>query len=278
MLLESSFVSAASDGIVRDNTRDNKSRPLGSAVSAEGIGHTYKRSDGSVLEDVALDIEAASVVALLGRSGCGKSTLLHILSGLTAPRQGNVVINGANVTGPSPKWVMMFQAPSLYPWLSVAENVALGLRFTGRKTDAAHRVPHVLDLVDLRAYADRNVQDLSGGQQQRVALARALASDPEMLLLDEPFSALDAFTRRALQRKVRSIAKRLGITLVLVSHDVGEAVFMADRVLLMDANPGRIAQETEITISEGDRTGGTDAVAAEIERVSQLYARIVGEI
>ena len=249
----------------------------GSAVSLRGVSHSYKRSDGTVLADVGFDIAPGSVVALLGRSGCGKSTLLHILSGLISPSAGAVSINGTAVTGPSPKWVMMFQAPSLYPWMSVAENVALGLRFTGRKSDAATRVPQVLDLVDLGAFADRNVQDLSGGQQQRVALARSLATDPEMLLLDEPFSALDAFTRRALQRDVRTIAKRLGITLVLVSHDVSEAVSMSDRVLLMDAGPGRIAQDTDITLSEGDRTGGTNAATAEIERVSQLYARIAGQ-
>lgn len=252
------------------------SRPLGSAVSLCGVGHSYRRGDGTVLDDINVEIEPGSVMALLGRSGCGKSTLLHILAGLTAPSAGTVSINGGPVTGPSPKWIMMFQAPSLYPWMSVAENAALGLRFGGRKGDAAHRIPQVLDLVDLGAFADRNVQDLSGGQQQRVALARSLATDPEMLLLDEPFSALDAFTRRALQRDVRTIAKRLGITLVLVSHDVNEAVSMADRVLLMSADPGRIAQDTEITLSEGDRTGGTDAAAEEIERVSQLYARIAG--
>ncbi|MEM9724787.1 MAG: ABC transporter ATP-binding protein [Pseudomonadota bacterium] len=240
------------------------------------MSHTYRRVDGPVLSDISFDIEPGSVVALLGRSGCGKSTMLHIMAGLTSPSAGEVAINGSAVTGPSPRWVMMFQAPSLFPWLSVAENAALGLRFTGRAAEAAQRVPKVLDLVDLGAYADRNAQDLSGGQQQRVALARSLATDPEMLLLDEPFSALDAFTRRALQRDVRAIAKRLGITLVLISHDVTEAVTMADRVLLMQSGPGRIAEDTTITLDEGDRLDVAGAASAEIERVSAIYTRIAG--
>lgn len=248
----------------------------GSTVAVRGVSHTYRRVDGPVLSDISFDIEPGSVVALLGRSGCGKSTMLHIMAGLTSPSAGEVAINGSAVTGPSPRWVMMFQAPSLFPWLSVAENAALGLRFTGRAAEAAQRVPKVLDLVDLGAYADRNAQDLSGGQQQRVALARSLATDPEMLLLDEPFSALDAFTRRALQRDVRAIAKRLGITLVLISHDVTEAVTMADRVLLMQSGPGRIAEDTTITLDEGDRLDVAGAASAEIERVSAIYTRIAG--
>lgn len=246
----------------------------GSHVAVFGLSHTYRRSDGPVLSDLSFEIVPGSVVALLGRSGCGKSTLLHMLSGLTLPSRGEVVINGRAVRGPSPRWVMMFQAPSLYPWMTVAQNAAVGLRFARRGHEIAARVPEVLGLVDLDAYAERNVQDLSGGQQQRVALARSLATKPEMLLLDEPFSALDAFTRRALQRDVRSIARRLGLTLVLVTHDVSEAVLMADRVLVLDAGPGRIADDVAIPLEEGARHVGADSFKREQVRLMQVYTDI----
>ncbi|MBN2629610.1 MAG: ABC transporter ATP-binding protein [Rhodobacteraceae bacterium] len=227
-----------------------------------------------VLDSINLEIKKGEVVALLGRSGCGKSTLLHMVSGLTLPSSGEVVINGNTVRGLSPRWVMMFQAPSLFPWMTVAQNAALGLRFVGRASDISARVPEMLALVDLAGFADRNAQDLSGGQQQRVALARSLAPDPELLLLDEPFSALDAFTRRSLQRDVRQIARRLGLTLVLVTHDVSEAVRMADRVLVLDANPGRIAEDTAIDLDDEQREGGCERFNAELVRLMAIYTAV----
>ncbi|MCR8550239.1 ABC transporter ATP-binding protein [Salipiger sp. P9] len=246
----------------------------GAHLAVMGLGHAYRKSDGMVLDDINFEVRPGEVLALLGRSGCGKSTLLHMLAGLTLPSRGEVVINGNTVTEPSPKWVMMFQAPSLYPWMTVAQNAALGLRFTRRGHEIAKRVPEVLELVDLASFADRNAQELSGGQQQRVALARSLATNPEMLLLDEPFSALDAFTRRSLQRDVRAIARNLGLTLVIVTHDVSEAVRMADRVLVLDANPGRIAEDTEVALDEMQREGGCDRFNAEHVRLMDLYTRV----
>lgn len=246
----------------------------GAHIAVRTLSHSYRRADGLVLSDISFDVEPGQVLALLGRSGCGKSTLLHMLSGLNLPSAGHVYINGNLVKDPSPAWVMMFQAPSLYPWMTVAENVALGLRFTRRRALIKDRVPEVLSLVDLGEFADRNVQELSGGQQQRVALARSLATKPELLLLDEPFSALDAFTRRNLQRDVRQIAKSLGITVVIVTHDVSEAVLMADRVMVMDANPGRIAEDTDIAAREDGRVSGSSALLAEQDRLMALYTDI----
>ena len=216
------------------------------------------------------------MLALIGRSGCGKSTLLHLIAGLSHPASGQVHIGGRPVSGPSSRWVMMFQAPSLFPWMSVFQNVELGLRFDGRRTQAKHRVPQVLDLVDLADYADRNVQDLSGGQQQRVALARSLAPEPDILLLDEPFSALDAFTRRSLQTEVRRIAKSLGLTLILVTHDVGEAALMADRAVLLASGPGRVAADTMIALEDAERQDDTPAFRAETARLTRLYADVAG--
>lgn len=250
--------------------------PKGAHIAVKGLSHAYRSADGLVLKDMDFEIKPGSVVALLGRSGCGKSTLLHMLAGLTLPSKGEVVINGNTIRAPSPKWVMMFQAPSLYPWMSVAQNAALGLKFTRRTHLIKTKIPEVLDLVDLGGFADRNAQELSGGQQQRVALARSLATDPEILLLDEPFSALDAFTRRSLQSDVRQIAHRLGLTLILVTHDVSEAVRMADRVLVLDANPGRIADDTKIELTEDDRGGGTEAFQSEHTRLMGIYSRVAG--
>ncbi|WP_238367954.1 ABC transporter ATP-binding protein [Mesobacterium pallidum] len=258
---------AAQDGAARG-------RATGAHLAVMGLSHAYKKIDGLVLDSLDFEVQPGEVLALLGRSGCGKSTLLHMLSGLSLPSAGEVVINGNTVRGPSQAWVMMFQAPSLYPWMSVAQNAALGLRFARRSSEIATRVPEVLELVDLSPYADRNVQDLSGGQQQRVALARSLATAPEMLLLDEPFSALDAFTRRSLQRDVRAIARRLGLTMVLVTHDVSEAVRMADRVLVLDANPGRIAEDTAIALTEEQREGGCERFNAEHIRLMEIYTEV----
>ncbi|WP_238548046.1 ABC transporter ATP-binding protein [Meridianimarinicoccus roseus] len=269
--------------MVEPITRDNAGRtamphvagrPSGAHVAVRGLSHVYRRSDGPVLSDIGFTAEPGEIVALLGRSGCGKSTLLHMVSGLSMPTAGEVVINGNAVRGPSPRWVMMFQAPSLYPWMTVAQNAALGLRFARRMHEARARIPEVLDLVDLGGFADRNAQELSGGQQQRVALARSLAPKPEVLLLDEPFSALDAFTRRNLQQDVRKIARGLGLTLLIVTHDVGEAVRMADRVLVLDAHPGRVASDTRITLTDADRNGGNDAFQREHTRLMQTYSDI----
>ena len=245
-------------------------RKLGAHVQIEGLSHRYKGMTADCLHSVNFSVPAGQVMALVGRSGCGKSTLLHLIAGLMQPAQGGVYIDGNRVTGASPRWVVMFQAPSLFPWMTVAQNAALGLRFARRVSEIPKRVPMLLEMVGLSAYADRNVQDLSGGQQQRVALARSLATQPDLLLLDEPFSALDAFTRRTLQQDVRRIAKDLGLTVVLVTHDITEAAIMADRALIMAPDPGRIVTDT--TLEPGpERHRDSPAFEAERARLAHLF-------
>jgi NitT/TauT family transport system ATP-binding protein len=237
-------------------------------IELNNISHHYKGGRGLALEGVSAQIGRGEAVALIGRSGCGKSTLLHIAAGMMKPSAGDVRISGEAVQGPSPRWIVMFQQPALYPWMSVRQNVELGLRFTGRMDEAVTRVPQLLDMVELGEFCDRNVQDLSGGQQQRVALARSLAVHPEALFLDEPFSALDSMTRTALQRDIRRIAKDIGITLVVVTHDIGESAIMADRVFVMAGHPGRILASETIDLREDERRGGAalDAIKNRLRR------------
>lgn len=215
-------------------------------INIDFISHTFKGQEKPTLKDIALNIAAGERVALIGRSGCGKSTLLHMLAGLLIPSEGCVRIKSHQVTKPSAKWNMMFQKPSLYPWMNVRKNIELGLTFAGVKDP--EKINYLLDLVDLSDKADAHVQSLSGGQQQRVALARSLATSPEVLLLDEPFSALDAFTRASLQDEVAGITEKEDLTMVLVTHDIDEAVAMGDRVLIMSANPGSIVGEVKVDL------------------------------
>ncbi|MDQ0315761.1 ABC transporter ATP-binding protein [Amorphus orientalis] len=247
----------------------------GAHIQVDHVSHAYRRGGALAIRDIEFQVSPGEALVLVGRSGCGKSTLLQILCGLLNPARGRVLIDGHVIDAPSPDWVMMFQAPSLYPWMTVEQNVALGLRFSGRSREIATRVPEMLELVELSAFAKRNVQDLSGGQQQRVALARSLAPNPHVLLLDEPLSALDAFTRHALQRDIRRIAAEMGITLVLVSHDIQEAVMMADRALVLSANPGEIFAEIEIPIP-GERLPNTPEFTAARQDLVRAYEAAAG--
>lgn len=222
---------------------------MGASISLDFITHRFNPSAEPTLKDIENRVESGELVALIGRSGCGKSTLLHMMAGLLLPSKGCVRINSHQVSKPSAKWNMMFQKASLYPWMNVKENAALGLMFGGMsKAEASDRVDVLLEMVGLSDKKHVNVQSLSGGQQQRVALARSLATEPDVLLLDEPFSALDAFTRTQLQEEVPNICRELGITMVIVTHDIDEAVTMADRVLIMSQNPGRIVGELPINL------------------------------
>ena len=211
---------------------------MGARVSIDYVSHTFGRQQQATLKDLELIIESGEALALVGESGCGKSTLLHIMAGLLSPTKGCVRIKGQVVNKPSANWNMMFQKPALYPWLNVRQNAMLGLEFSGKTAGAGKKIDDLLALVGLSDKTNSRIQDLSGGQQQRVALARSLAVEPEIILLDEPFSALDAFTRRMLQNEVLSIVKERGITLVLVTHDIDEAIMMGDRIVVMGRNPG----------------------------------------
>ncbi len=220
-------------------------------IKIRNLTHRYTSRSPLTFDRVDIEAKRGDSLVIIGRSGCGKSTLLHIIAGLLRPTEGTIHLDNERVTGPSPRWVMMFQAPHLFPWMTVERNVGIGLRFANWPgNEIRERVAKAISLVHLDDYAGNNVQDLSGGQQQRVALARSLVMEPELLLLDEPFSALDAFTRASLQKDVRSIAKELGINVVMVTHDIDEAVLMADRTLVMAGAPGKIVHDIPVDIPD----------------------------
>jgi ABC-type nitrate/sulfonate/bicarbonate transport system ATPase subunit len=232
----------------------------GVQMKVENLTHRYTEKSPLTFDGVNIDAKQGEALIIIGRSGCGKSTLLHIIAGLLDKTSGSLTLDDIEVTGPSPRWVMMFQAPHLFPWLTVESNVGLGLRFSNWPKDKIQaKVAEAISLVELDEYAKKNTQDLSGGQQQRVALARSLVMEPELLLLDEPFSALDAFTRTALQRDVRAIAKKLGINLLMVTHDIDEAVVMADRALIMAGSPGKILHDIAIDLDDPRDRNDPDA-------------------
>ena len=209
-----------------------------------------KRGEVHALDDVSLEIAEGEFVCLIGPSGCGKSTLLDIMAGLTEPDAGTVWSEGARAIGPSRNRLVMFQDSALFPWLDAFGNVMFGLKLKPGLTMARRReiaVQH-LDLVGLGSFTHTYVHELSGGMKQRVALARALAPDPKMLLMDEPFAALDAITREQLYADLQDIWEGTRKTIVFVTHNVREAACLGDRVVLMSPRPGRIAQEFTIPL------------------------------
>ncbi len=191
------------------------------------------------LQGLDLTVEPREIVAVVGGSGCGKSTLLRLISGLDAPTAGRVELNGSAVTAPRPEIGVVFQEPRLMPWLTIDQNVAFGIRHLPAE-ERKNRVSEVLARVGLSGYSGHWPRELSGGQAQRVSLARALVGRPEVLLLDEPFSALDALTRYDLQEHLLELWAYAGPTMVLVTHDIEEALMLGDRVVVMQPNPGRV--------------------------------------
>jgi sulfonate transport system ATP-binding protein len=207
--------------------------------------HVRRKRFGTrdVLRDLRLSLREGEIVALVGASGCGKSTLLRIVAGLDREAEASVALADTPVTAPVREIRFVFQEPRLFPWLTVARNVAFDLG--GRRFDRA-RVDALLDEVGLTGLGDRLPKQISGGQAQRVAIARGLFVQPRLLLLDEPFSAVDAFTRLKLQDLLLKVARAHGITVLLVTHDIDEAVHLSDRVLVLEADPGRIAAEIPV--------------------------------
>lgn len=206
----------------------------------------------TVLQEVNFQIFPREMVCLVGSSGCGKSTLLNIIAGLIPPSSGQVLVDGQPVTGrPGSDRGMVFQGYTLYPWLTVAQNVAFGLQFQKMpKAQQRDRVRYFLDVVGLSRFANSYPKQLSGGMKQRVAIARALANEPALLLMDEPFGALDAQTKEQMQQFLLELWEKTHVTVLMITHDVEEAIYLSQRVYVMDTHPGRIKLEIPILLPE----------------------------
>jgi len=201
----------------------------------------------TALEDVTIDVRSGEFLALVGPSGCGKSTLLDLLGGLTQPTGGRILLDGRPIAGPARDRGIVFQQYALFPWRTAAQNVEFGLDIAGFRAKQRRELAlHHLDLVGLSAFADRYPHELSGGMKQRVAIARSLAYNPEVLLMDEPFAALDAQTRETLQGELLRIWRTTGKTIVFITHGIDEAVVLGQRVAIMTSRPGRIKQVVSV--------------------------------
>ncbi|MFG6115390.1 ABC transporter ATP-binding protein [Halobacillus sp. MO56] len=229
------------------------------AIQIRGLTKNFvnKGRTEEVLKDINVDITRGETIAIIGQSGCGKSTLLNVIGGFEPPDEGSVLFEGEEVTSPSRRSVMLFQNYGLLPWRSVQKNVELGLEDTSLSSaERKDRALHYLRMVGLEDKWDRFPHQLSGGMQQRVAIARALAIEPELLLMDEPFGALDTFNRYYLQDELLKIQRESKTTILLVTHDIDEAIYLADRVFIMSTESGNIQREVTINAYKPrDRSG-----------------------
>ncbi|MDQ8031791.1 spermidine/putrescine ABC transporter ATP-binding protein [Bordetella genomosp. 1] len=227
--------------------------PASAKIEIRNVCLSYFTADGETqaLSDVSFELAAGEFVSLIGQSGCGKSTLLSLMAGLIAPTAGSVLVDGAPVTRPSPRIGYMLQQDYLFEWRTILENVMLGAEIQGRRDARSEaRAVHLLEKCGLGAFLNHTPRQLSGGMRQRAALARTLVTEPDVILLDEPFSALDSQTRLAISDEVVDILRREGKTVVLVTHDIGEAIAMTDRVIVLSRRPGRIKSQYRIAFAQ----------------------------
>ena len=245
-------------------------------LSIRDVDRVYTESgnpqaDGiEALHGVSLDVYRGEFLSIIGASGCGKTTLLRLIGGLDQPQGGTLSINGASITGPSPERGYIFQQGSLFPWMTVEQNIASGLRarhiYRRRKSD----VQRFVDMVGLTGFEKAFPHEISGGMAQRVAIARALINDPEVLLLDEPMGALDSFTRADLQDKLLEIRRQNDATMILVTHDVDEAVYLSDRIVIMTPRPGRISDTIIVDLAH-PRDRADEAFVALRKQILEVF-------
>jgi len=260
-------------------TEVNPAKTVPSKLVLERVSKWFQTSSLNVhaLDDVTLHIDEGEFVCLVGPSGCGKSTLLNIIAGLERPDRGVLQADGQAIAGPGPHRLVMFQEASLFPWLTVLGNVLFGLKLIKGVSAAERRekAEYFLELVGLKKFMHSNVHELSGGMKQRVALARALAPNPSVLLMDEPFGALDALTREQLYGDIQRIWSQHRKTIVFVTHNVREAVCLGDRVILFSPNPGRIREEFAIPLTRPRDINSVDLArySTEITRVLKGYVQ-----
>jgi len=248
-----------------------------SKLAINNVSKSFQSASGKVLalDRVSLNVAEAEFVCLVGASGCGKSTLLNIIAGLEKPDSGEVLADGKPVTAPGRERLVMFQEPALFPWLTVFGNVLFGLNLKPNlsRKDRHDVAKYYLELVGLSRFEHANIHELSGGMKQRVSLARALAPNPRVLLMDEPFAALDALTREQLYGDIQEIWNARRKTIVFVTHNVREAACLGDRVLLFSPHPGRIQEEFAVSLSRPRDINSVD-LAAHATRITKALKRL----
>jgi NitT/TauT family transport system ATP-binding protein len=248
------------------------------AIRLDGLRFAFRVGGRrtEVIDGLDLEIAPRSIVALVGPNGCGKSTLLRVIAGLLPARAGTVEVEGRPVTGPDARVGLVFQEPRLLPWRSAFANVAFPLEVAGRDRDARERrVTDLLGLVGLRDWSRARPAELSGGMRQRVAIARALALEPAVLLMDEPFSALDSLTRERFNVELLRLWDRIGATIVVVTHSIAEAVFLADRVVVLSPRPARLVADVVVELPRPRRPGDLDA-ATVTRTAAEIRAHLEG--
>jgi NitT/TauT family transport system ATP-binding protein len=220
-----------------------------------------EKSSFTAIEDITIDVHAGEFVVLVGPSGCGKSTLLDLLGGLSTPSSGRILLDGTPISGPGLDRGIVFQQYALLPWRTARKNIEFGLEAKGLAASVRReRAERYLELVGLKSFADRYPHELSGGMKQRVAIARSLAFDPEVLLMDEPFAALDAQTRESLQDELLRIWKATGKTILFITHGIDEAIYLGQRVAVLTSRPGRIKTVVDVDIDRSAEDVRSDAV------------------
>lgn len=230
-------------------------------ISINNLSKTFEGNDRSVaaLQNINLSLSQGEFVCLLGPSGCGKSTLLNAIAGFIQPTSGDIIVNGQPVVGPGPDRGVVFQEYAIFPWMTVARNIAFGLEIKGTgDAEIRERVDALLDTLGLREFRDRFPKDLSGGMRQRVAIARLLAIDSPVMLMDEPFGALDALTRRTLQDELLRIWRKSGKTILFVTHSIEESLYLSSRIVVMTYRPGTIKRNQIVTMAHPRDPAGTE--------------------
>jgi NitT/TauT family transport system ATP-binding protein len=252
--------------------------PVVPKVALDAVSLSYKTTTGArllALENITLQVKAGEFLCIVGPSGCGKSTLLHLIAGLSRPTSGEILVDGSPVDGPGTDRILIFQELGLFPWLTVAQNIEFGLKVQGMaRAEREEKVRHYLHLVQLSKFANSYTHQLSGGMRQRVALARALVTEPDVLLMDEPFAALDAQTRDLLHDELERIWDDTGRTIIFVTHNVREAVRLGDRVALLTFRPGQVKQEFPISLPRPRHIEETDVARTAREILDCLREEI----
>ena len=244
-------------------------------LKLENVSKSFAKVDSDevthALDNVSVTMESGEFISLVGPSGCGKSTILRLVAGLITPTLGSVTVDGNEVDGPSPDRGVVFQKPTLFPWLTVEKNIGFSLEMQGKLKGNEHKVQRMIDVIGLQKFKDDYPGQLSGGMAQRVALVRTLINEPEILLLDEPLGALDAFTRMRMQDEILNIWAEKKQLALMVTHDVDEAIYMGTRVLVMDANPGRIVADIKIDQSFPRDRSSDEFIKYRVDILNKLH-------